>query len=128
MMKNDKQSIRFVGSGVEISGLGGIDIPSGEISGVEVVTIPLADYAGLLDCKRRLQETELTIEQFVAGRKSIIDRNPEVAVYLVQNFGLVPMNDILRACKRKFSRSRTPSKSAAYRYWATVRKKSSKSA
>lgn len=96
------------------------------VAGVEVVTIPLADYAALLDCKRELQETELTIQQFVTGRKSVIDRNPEVAVYLAQNFGLVPMKDLLQACSRRFGRARTPSQSAAYRYWATVRKKSSK--
>ncbi len=126
-----KPTIRFVGSGVEISGLEGIELASGKISGikisgVEVVTIPLTDYAALLDCRRKLQETELTVEQFLSGRKSVIDRNPEVAVYLAQNFGLMPMKDLLRVCRRKFGRQCTPSRSAAYRYWKTVRLKSSK--
>lgn len=122
-----KRGIRFVGSGVTImTDETVVELPSTVISGIEVVTIPLADYAALLDCRRKLLETELSIEQFVTGRRSVVDRNPEVAVYLAQNFGLVSMKELLRECRRKFGGSRTPSQSAAYRYWATVRKKSSK--
>ena len=96
------------------------------VSGVEVVMIPLADYAALLECRKELQESRLTIQQFITGRRSVIDRNPEVAIFLAKNFGLVPMKDLLRDCRRQFGRNRTPSQSAAYRYWAAVRKRSSK--
>lgn len=95
------------------------------VAGVSLVTIPLSDYADLLDCKRQLAERAISHDQVMSPARSRIERNPEVAVFLAQNFGLAPMKEILRRCRREFGRSSTPSQSAAYRYWAKLRKEAS---
>lgn len=91
------------------------------ISGIEVVTIPLADYAALLACKARLAELDANLLQLSAPRKGIIDRNPEVAVFLATRFGTLPVSVVLKQCRRTFGAARTPSRSAAYRYWQRIR-------
>lgn len=96
------------------------------IAGVDLVTIPIADYAALLSCKQQLKETQLSVDQFVNGRRSTVDRNPEVAIFLSENFGIMPMKELLQKCKRKFGKERTPSLAAAYRYWQRVRGRASK--
>lgn len=95
------------------------------VSGVEVVTIPLRDYADLLDSKRQLAERVISHDQVISPRRTKIERNPEVAVFLVEKFGLMPVKDALRLCRRKFGKAATPSLSAAYRYWDRVRKEAS---
>ncbi|WP_139812537.1 hypothetical protein [Ensifer aridi] len=92
------------------------------IAGVQVVTIPLEHYAELLDCKRMLSERAISHDQLLSPRRSRIERNPEVAVYLAQNFGLLPMGELLRKCRRRFGTPRTPSIAAAYRYWQKIKR------
>jgi hypothetical protein len=96
------------------------------VAGVPLVTIPLSDYASLLDCKRQLAERAISHDQVMSPARSVIERNPEVAVFLAQNFGLKSMETILRLCRRQFGKDRTPSRSAAYRYWERLRKEASK--
>ena len=97
------------------------------IEGVEVVTIPLADYKALLSARRIASEHALDKMQLSVPRRGVIERNPEVAVFLAQRFGLKPVKVILRECKRRFGSARTPSKSVAYRYWLSLRKGGEKS-
>lgn len=96
------------------------------IKGIRLVTIPLADYADLLDCKRQLAERIISHEQVMSPKKSKVERNPEMAVFLSQHFGLLPMGEILRRCRRQFGKANTPSQSGAYRYWERLRKAASK--
>lgn len=95
------------------------------ISGVKVVTIPLRHYAELLESKRKLAERAVSEKQVMLPYRSKIERNPEVAVFLVEKFGLMPVKDALRLCRREFGKAATPSLSAAYRYWDRVRKEAS---
>ena len=95
------------------------------IKGVRLITIPLRDYVDLLDCKRQLAERVISHEQVMSPRRSRVERNPEVAVFLAQNFGLLPMDEILRRCRRQFGKAVTPSSTAAYRYWEKLRKAAS---
>lgn len=92
------------------------------ISGVEVVTIPLQDYADLLDSKRQLAERAIRDRRVMSPRRSKIERNPEVAIFLADKFGSMSVKDALRLCLRKFGKAATPSPSAAYRYWDRIRK------
>lgn len=93
-----------------------------KLAGFDLVTIPLADYVDLLACKRQLSEASISHRQFGKPSRAMVDRNPEVAVFLVQKFGLLPMREILRQCRRRFGKAATPSQSTAYRYWQAVRR------
>lgn len=95
------------------------------IAGVDVVTIPISEYARLLAADRNLAIQAVSHGQLMSPKRSVIERNPEVAVFLAQKFGLLPMKDILRHCRREFGRQRTPSQSTAYRYWQKLRKAAS---
>lgn len=97
------------------------------ISGVELVTLPLFHYKDLLEAQRRLEEIQASAIQLHTPQRGLLNRNPEVAVYLAQNFGLVPIPTLLRRCKRLFGAARTPSASAAYRYWERIRIEARKS-
>ena len=96
------------------------------INGIEVVTIPMSDYVELLDCRRRLGEITINHDQLFRPRRSMIERNPDVALFLAQNFGMKPVRVILQDCRRRFGRKRTPSLKSAYRYWERVRKEALK--
>ncbi|NRF09402.1 hypothetical protein [Agrobacterium pusense] len=101
---------------------GGFKPPSfAEIEGVAVVTIPLADYKSLLEVKRLYAEANRREKQFQAPRRGMIDRNPQVAVFLAENFGTKPVDTILHECEARFGAACTPSKSAAYRYWDALK-------
>jgi hypothetical protein len=86
------------------------------IAGVEVVTIPVADYAELLDCRRRLAESEVGRRAFMQPLRSRIEGDPEVATFLAGRFGLIDVIEALRQCGARFGAARTPSRSAAFRY------------
>ena len=94
---------------------------SAVISGVEVVTIPVTHYAELLAVQSRYAHQLLNHRQLSTPRRGVIDRNPEVAIFLAQSFGLKSVKTILRECKRQFGRDRTPSQTAAYKYWLKLR-------
>jgi hypothetical protein len=87
-----------------------------------VVTIPAADYAELLDCRRRLAEVEARQRTFERPSRSPISRDPEVAAFLAERFGRLLIRDILAACAANFGKARTPSRSAAHRYWSRLRR------
>lgn len=93
------------------------------IEGVAVVTIPLSDYRDLLKCRKLLSMKEISHSQLQRPARSSIERNPEVAVFLTMRFGLMPMHQILKECKKEFGAKLTPSRQAGYRYWDKVRNK-----
>ncbi|HEX4765396.1 MAG TPA: hypothetical protein VH414_03870 [Lichenihabitans sp.] len=98
------------------------------ISGVEVVTIPLAHYAELLDCQRQLAAARLPPERFRADARSRIDRDPEVATFLTECLGRMLLKDAVAACRERFGVNRFPPQSTVQRYWARLREVSGQSA
>lgn len=93
------------------------------ISGVEVVTIPLAHYAELLDCQRRLAAARITPERFRADARSRIDRDPEVATFLAECLGRVLLKDAYASCVERFGGDRSPSRATIARYWDKLGKR-----
>jgi hypothetical protein len=91
------------------------------ISGIAVVTIPADDYARLLDQSRQLAEWHVNNQQLIKPSRSSINRDPEVAVFLANGFGLKPVASLLKECKKRFGAARTPSQNSAYRYWESLR-------
>lgn len=91
------------------------------LGGVEVVTIPAADYADLLDCRRRLAELSASRRAFERPSKSPIERDAEVATFLASRFGAATVKTIRAECAAKFGADRTPPRSSIYRYWARLR-------
>lgn len=87
------------------------------ISGVEVVTIPLKDYARLLDCERRLTEARVSRTAHLANARCRIDRDPEVATFLAENLGRMLVKDSYSACVERFGAERAPSRATIARYW-----------
>ncbi|TRA93666.1 MULTISPECIES: hypothetical protein [Rhizobium/Agrobacterium group] len=87
----------------------------------EFVTIPLADYIRLNDESRQLAEWHLNNRQLIKPSRSLITRDPEVAVFLANGFGLKSVARLLKECKKKFGAARTPSQNSAYRYWESIR-------
>lgn len=53
--------------------------------------------------------------------RSPFQNDPEVISFLAGKFGHVPMIELLEQCSSKFGWRRTPSASAAYRYWQKLR-------
>ena len=93
-----------------------------EIAGVAVVTIPVAEYAALLDCRRKLAESGARERAFNVVSKSPIERDPEVAAFLASRFGLATVKLIREECRALFGPARTPTPSSTYRYWSRLRR------
>lgn len=97
------------------------------IAGVEVVTIPLADYAALVECRRRLEAIDATtaaaVRRFAVPPRSPVEADREVADFLMERFGLTPMDAIRAECLERFGRDRTPSRTAAYEFWQRLRRR-----
>ncbi|BBF92903.1 hypothetical protein [Blastochloris tepida] len=91
------------------------------ISGVPVVTIPAAEYAELLACWEQLARLRLFQEAFQPRSKASIDQDPEVAAFIASRLGKVFLREVLAECRERFGVSRTPSRSAAQRYWLRLR-------
>lgn len=87
----------------------------------EFVTIPVAEYIRLTDESRQLAEWHLNNRQLIKPSRSLITRDPEVAVFLANGFGLKSVARLLKECKKNFGAARTPSATSAYRYWEALR-------
>ena len=98
------------------------------ISGVEVVTIPLAHYAALLDCQRRMLTGAITPQRLNADLRCRIDRDPEVASFLADCLGRMLLKEAVAACRDRFGPERSPPQSTIQRYWARLRETSGGSA
>lgn len=111
------------------------------VSGVEVVTIPAAEYAELLEDRRRLRAlseaatTDAGLRQravdliaavesrrFLSPPRSRIEADKEVAVFLAERFGTMTLEAILAECRSRFGAERTPPMSSAHRFWVRLRK------
>ena len=96
--------------------------PTATIAGVKVVTIPLADYAALLDSRRRLAESEVRSRPYFSSpTRSPIDRDPVLAVFLAERLVRMDAMEAWRQCHDHFGGARAPSKSAVYRYRDRIR-------
>lgn len=92
-----------------------------EIAGVPMVTIPVTEYAALLECRRKLDESGARERAFKVVSKSPIERDIQVAAFLASRFGLATVADIREECRALFGSARTPTPSSTYRYWARLR-------
>jgi hypothetical protein len=101
---------------------GAPDFPlAATIAGVEVVTIPLSDYRDLLDCRRQLAELRVRADPKMRTARSPLDCDPELAAFLAERFGRMPVDRALDQCRARFGQARTPSRSAAFRFWDRLR-------
>ncbi|MEH3120224.1 MAG: hypothetical protein PGN25_22250 [Methylorubrum populi] len=94
--------------------------PVAVISGVEVVTIPLAHYAELLDCRRKLAVADVSPARLLANPRCRIDHDPAVAAFLAECLGRQLLKDTYTLCLERFGAARTPGKSTIQRYWARL--------
>ena len=98
-----------------------------QVAGVDVVTIPAAEYADLLDCRRRLAELKLVRRRFKTPSTSRIDRDPEVAVFIAERLGMQYLHTIREECLKRFGADRTPGLSTIHRYWERLRRRPARS-
>ncbi|MEM7426744.1 MAG: hypothetical protein AAF441_11655 [Pseudomonadota bacterium] len=91
------------------------------IGGVQVVTIPLSDYAELLEAQRELAEMRSVADLRKRRSRSPLDQDREVVAFLAERFGRMPVRCVLEQCRSVHGDKRTPSKSAAYRLWQRLR-------
>ena len=91
------------------------------IAGVEVVTIPISDYRDLLDCRRQLGTLRVRADPANHTARSPLDCDPEIAAFLIERFGRMPVRQALSECRSRFGQERTPSRSAGYRLWDRAR-------
>ncbi len=98
------------------------------IAGTDFVLVPVADYVCLLHIRRQLEGLHAD-RNIILGRagKSLLDRNPDVAHFFIQNLGRYSVAILLKKCRRKFGSARTPSRSAAYRFWDKLKASQKKS-
>jgi hypothetical protein len=91
-------------------------LPSGPatVEGVPVVTIPLAEYAELLETRRRFEALHPSTPQPLP--RSPIEVNAEISAYIDARLGKMHIHEIAEACRQQFG-NRAPSKSAIHRYW-----------
>ena len=98
------------------------DVGKYELEAVDtVISIALSDYRKLIEDRLELKRLLANRKQLEVPARSTIARNPEVGLFLLGKLGLEPMSEILRKCRREFGSGRTPSKSAAYRFWKSLR-------
>lgn len=91
------------------------------IMGVPVVTIPLADYAELLDYRRQF---ELALTNGLLddeGYATLFARDPEVAVFVATRFGLLTMREMIAEVYLVFGEDRTPLQTSIVRFWTRMR-------
>jgi hypothetical protein len=92
-----------------------------KVQGVEVVTIPLSEYADLLAAHRRLAEVEPSgrpvKRRLLAKPASPIDADPEISAFVAARLGKMTQKAILAACVAEFGPRRAPSKSAIGRFY-----------
>lgn len=91
------------------------------ILGVPVVTIPLADYAELLDYRRQF---ELAVKNGLLddeGYATLFARDPEVAVFVATRFGLLTAREMIADIYEVFGEDRTPLQISIVRFWTRMR-------
>lgn len=87
-----------------------------KVGDLQVITIPLTDYASLLDAQKRL--LALTVRKFP---RSPIDRDPILASFIRDRIGRMELTQIISDCVSEFGKS--PSRSAISRFSMRIRAK-----
>lgn len=90
------------------------DAPDDPVS----IVVSRRQYIEFLRFKGAVNSLQNVVEP---GSRSAFQNDAEVAKFLAERFGKVPMKPLLEACKQKFGKRRTPSQQAAYRYWRKLR-------
>ncbi|MCI4680419.1 hypothetical protein K9U39_06125 [Rhodoblastus acidophilus] len=89
------------------------------IRGVEVVTIPLAEYVALLGAqKRQLADDTNLVSGFP---RSPIERDPRLAAFIRERRGKMELSQIAAECRRIFGPG-APSRSSICRYFQRLRR------
>lgn len=90
-------------------------MPLGRASlrGVEVVTIPLAEYSALLADHEEL--ARILAKRPKGLPRSPIDRNPDIRAFVEERFGKMELSEIAAACVVQFGK-KAPSRSAIHRF------------
>ena len=91
------------------------------ILGVPVVTIPLADYADLLDYKRQVSSAFWKGMLDETGQAGLFTRDPEVAVFAATRFGILTAGEIVDEIGRIFGEERRPLVLTIHRFWMRMR-------
>ncbi|ABD87118.1 hypothetical protein [Rhodopseudomonas palustris] len=91
------------------------------LAGVELVTIPVTEYAELLDCRRRLAELRAVQTRFERRCRSPIEHDSEVASFIADRLDRMTFADIRAECVARFGAARTPSRTAIHLYSVRVR-------
>lgn len=81
---------------------------------IPVVTIPLSEFAELLEAKRRIDVVDARARRYPVPPKSPMELDPEIADLFKERFGKVLVDGIVRRCAACFGRARTPARTAAY--------------
>ena len=84
------------------------------------VTIPEAEYRELLGFKQASKGPQTVADPPLRGR---LENDAEVAAFLTERFGRMHMDRIMEECRATFGAARSPSRTAAYRYWQKLRDK-----
>lgn len=87
----------------------------------DTVRIPKIEYDSLLGDRERLKRVRFALGILPSpgsGHVSKIDRDEELAAFILECFQRYKLIDIALLCREKFGPKRAPSKSAIYRFWA----------
>lgn len=93
---------------------------------IPVVTIPSAEYAALLEAKKRIDAIDARERRYPVPPRSPIQVDAEVAAFFRERFGKMRMEAIITDCASLFGKRRTPSRTAAYAFWKRLREGISK--
>jgi len=93
---------------------------------IPVVTIPSAEYAALLEAKKRIDAIDARERRYPVPPRSPIQVDAEVAAFFRERFGKMRMEAIITDCASLFGKRRTPSRTVAYDYWKRLREGISK--
>lgn len=88
---------------------------------IPVVTIPLAEYAVLLEAKTRIDTIDARARRYAVPPRSPIQVDAEIAAFFKKRFGKERVEDIASDCRERFGASRTPSRTAADAFWKRLR-------
>ena len=83
------------------------------LRGVEVVTIPLAEYSALLADHEEL--ARILAQRSKGLPRSPIDRDPDLKAFIQERLGKMEISEIAAACAAKFGQ-KAPSRSAIHRF------------
>lgn len=92
------------------------------IAGIDLVTIPLAHYAELLEARRLVAENDFRRRAPLAG-SGRIERDPEVATFLIENFPGRSLKEVCALTLARFGPYRAPPRSTIQRFRARLRRR-----